>query len=228
MVTASYRCLGRVSPSSQNWSKSLHKVTHGLGGDWQKFRLHRGPTSCDKMFGRRCRKVSNFNKRKTVLCFDKPNLDNARKLRGIYYIDLDDMEFQGHQEKACVKSWKYHWNLHGMQNSQFEAWRNLLQESFQLSKIKILMCPRRARIYENVQWQNWQEITRTLLQKESFNSLVHYKMVHKPIPTPPVLLHSGLDGKWWVDSVEWYTFKTSYLTEKHLMNGVLENHSVSQ
>ena len=48
--------------------------------------------------------------------------------------------------------------------------------------------------------------------------------------TSAVLLQSGLDEKWWADSVECCGYlrnvEDSYRTGKHLVNGDLENHSV--
>ena len=37
------------------------------------------------------------------MLFEKPKLDNARKLRGIYFIDLDDMEFKDTLQNARKK-----------------------------------------------------------------------------------------------------------------------------
>ena len=41
---------------------------------------------------------------------EKPKPDNARKLRGICFIDPDDIGVEGHQEKVRVKSWSCLWN----------------------------------------------------------------------------------------------------------------------
>ena len=51
--------------------------------------------------------------------------------------------------------------------------------------------------------------------------------------TSAVLLQSGLDEKWWADSMECYCYLRDVQdfhcrTGKHLTNGVLENHSVGQ
>ena len=50
--------------------------------------------------------------------------------------------------------------------------------------------------------------------------------------TSAVLLQSGLDEKWWADSVECYChlrkFKTSYRNGKLFTQGVCENHVVAQ
>ena len=41
---------------------------------------------------------------------EEPKLDNARKLRGIYYIDPEDKEFND-TLKMCERSWKGIWTL---------------------------------------------------------------------------------------------------------------------
>ena len=49
--------------------------------------------------------------------------------------------------------------------------------------------------------------------------------------TSAVLLQSGLDEKWWADSMECYCYlrdETPHRTGKHLTNGDLENHSKDQ
>ena len=36
----------------------------------------------------------------------KPQLDNARRLRGIYFIDLEDKEFKETMENTCKRKWE--------------------------------------------------------------------------------------------------------------------------
>ena len=40
---------------------------------------------------------------------EEPKLDNARKLRGIYFIDPDDMEFKDRMRNRRAKSWRRLW-----------------------------------------------------------------------------------------------------------------------
>ena len=42
-------------------------------------------------------------KKKKQWAFEKPKLDNARKLRGIYYVDPDDREFKETMKKCIEK-----------------------------------------------------------------------------------------------------------------------------
>ena len=40
---------------------------------------------------------------------EKPKLDNARRLRGIYFIESDDIEFKEIFKKMQVENWKCQW-----------------------------------------------------------------------------------------------------------------------
>ena len=47
---------------------------------------------------------SSATKRKTKVAIEKPKLDNARRLRGIYFIDPADAEFKGKKRAEKVGS----------------------------------------------------------------------------------------------------------------------------
>ena len=52
-----------------------------------------------------------LNKMEKQRCsIEKPKLDSARKLRGVFYIDPDDMEFKDFMKKSRARSWQFHWN----------------------------------------------------------------------------------------------------------------------
>ena len=82
--------LGEDSPSSLYWKRSLQKDTCGPGGDWQRFRRLPDqivwPEEWTKI-GKAAR-----NREKQTWVQEKPMLDNARRLRRIYWIDPDDSE----------------------------------------------------------------------------------------------------------------------------------------
>ena len=69
-----------------------------------KFKQHQGPIIYGQRFGQERRKkhCSGF--------FEKPKLDSARMLRGIYFIDPEDVEFQETTKKNCAKRWSRLWN----------------------------------------------------------------------------------------------------------------------
>ena len=61
-----------------------------------------GQITCGQKYGKMCQKQLNKKKSKSVL-IEKPKVDNARKLRGIYFIDPKDAEFKETIEKAWKK-----------------------------------------------------------------------------------------------------------------------------
>ena len=68
-----------------------------------KARFFRG-----QRFGQVRRQLLN-RKKNSIVLLKKPKLDNARKLRGIHFIDLDDMEFKDTMNKTRAKSWSRLW-----------------------------------------------------------------------------------------------------------------------
>ena len=63
-----------------------------------------GQTLCGQIFGKKCRKRRNAKKEK--MSCRKPKLDNARRLRGIYFLGPKDEEFKDIM-KTLVESWKF-------------------------------------------------------------------------------------------------------------------------
>ena len=58
----------------------------GPGGGSRKNKRYPGLTACGKRYGKTCQKQRNERK-------NKPKLENAGRLRGIYFIDPEDAEF---------------------------------------------------------------------------------------------------------------------------------------
>ena len=75
------RMRGQDSHDSPYWKNNLQMGRHS------------GLTSCGQRCGKTCEKQRNENKNKSGLS-KKPNLDNARRLRGIYFTDPADAEFK--------------------------------------------------------------------------------------------------------------------------------------
>ena len=73
------------------------------GSTWSGERLTRkrlpGQTPCGQRFGKICPKL----KEKQKWAIEKPKLDNARRLRGIDFIDPDDEEFKNIMKNARGK-----------------------------------------------------------------------------------------------------------------------------
>ena len=91
MVTDAVRAVNGIHPVLHNDWKAptwLHVVREKKK---HKIRQHPGPIICVQKFGLTCQKSAQNKSRWAV---GKPKLDNARKLRGIYFVDRDDMEFK--------------------------------------------------------------------------------------------------------------------------------------
>ena len=82
--------LGEDSPSSLYWKRSLQKDTCGPGGDWQRFRRLPDQIVWPEEWTKIGKAAQNREKQTWVQ--EKPKLDNARRLRRIYWIDPDDSE----------------------------------------------------------------------------------------------------------------------------------------
>ena len=93
MVARSYQGRGAASPSSQ--------IERNAGNI--QARIFK--TGCLVKF---VEKLSKKGKQHGAI--EKQNLDNVRKLRGIYHVDVEDMEFKD-TVKNARKKWKCKWNL---------------------------------------------------------------------------------------------------------------------
>ena len=63
------------------------------GGDWHKFKRLPDQIMYGQKYGAKIGKAAQ-NRRKQEWKNEKPKLDNARWLRGIYFIDLDDQDYK--------------------------------------------------------------------------------------------------------------------------------------
>ena len=74
-----------------NQVRNLQKDICGPERDWQSGKRHPGQIICGQNSGRNWEEMLNWGK-KQKWSKEKPKLDNARRLRGIYLIDLEDKE----------------------------------------------------------------------------------------------------------------------------------------
>ena len=96
------RMHGQVSQGSFYWMRSHLIDIHGPGGDWRGNKRPQDPTMCGQICGNICLMHQNAKKSKKW-AVEKPKLDNARRLRGIYFIELDDEEFKDIMNNARRK-----------------------------------------------------------------------------------------------------------------------------
>ena len=127
---------------------------------------------------------------------EKPKLDDARRLRGIYFIDPEDKEFKETIKNArkkletpmapavlCKTSKKC---KHGVTRGK----------TFEF-KLK-LACTWKPVNQHDCVWENlYRIIMKTILQEKETNSLQHYNLVHKFIPMPQSMKNSCGKGSCW-------------------------------
>ena len=99
------RMHGQVSQDSLYWMRNQRMDLHGLGGDKKKTKDFK-TRQC--MTRNVCKHLSDASKRKEKRkwAIEKPRLDNARRLRGIFFSEPDDEEFK-RVIKMLVESWKF-------------------------------------------------------------------------------------------------------------------------
>ena len=101
----------------------------GPGNGLQQSKQPQEPNISGQKFRTECQRQLN-EKKKQQRAIEKPKLDNARKLRGVCFIDLDEKEFKETMTKRAE-------NLES------------LMEAAMLCKLEACMHPRSSRVYTN-------------------------------------------------------------------------------
>ena len=98
MEKENYQMHGQVSQDSEGYT-------------WSGGRLTRKQTTSkpDNVWPDMWKHMSDASKRKAKekWAIEKPQLDNARRLRGIFFIEPEDEEFRHTMKKTLVESWKF-------------------------------------------------------------------------------------------------------------------------
>ena len=89
--------LGRVSHNLLYWKKNLQTDICGPGERITRKQLTSRPDHLWPELWEKMGKNAKL-KEKQKWSHEKPQLDNVRKLRGIYFIDPEDKEFKDHQK----------------------------------------------------------------------------------------------------------------------------------
>ena len=147
--------LGQVSPSSLYWVWNFQM--HGLGGDRQNGKRHPG-------------QIREQHKR----AIEKPKLDNARRLRGIYLIDPEDKEFKettGNAGKKLETPVDKDMLCKISKNNQHGATRGIKSKF-----LCILEASESTRLRIEESLPNYHE---DHIAGRGNNSLQHYNLVHK-------------------------------------------------
>ena len=129
----------------------------------------------------------------------KPKLDNARRLRGIYFIDP---EGQGIQRNHEVSSQELETPMAPAMLCKTSKTCKHGETRGKSNEIKSkLACFWKPVNPQDCVWKNLYLITmRTILQERSDNSLQHYNLVHKFIPMPQAMkilaAKAAVDKEW--------------------------------
>ena len=133
--------------------------------------------------GKQWERMPSRRKKKQNWSNEKFHLENARKLRGIYFIDLEDKEFKETMKNARKK----------LETSVAPAMPCKI-----MKKIVGVMDPTKLKLDLRVFWKlvNLQDcvwenhcriIMKTIMAGKGDKSLHHYNLVHKFIPMPQAL-----------------------------------------
>ena len=97
-----YQICGLISQDSLHWVTSPRMNVHGPWGDWRENKRPQDPANYGQKCGNLCLTHQN-GKRCKKCAVEKPQFDNAWRLRGIYFIDPKDEEFKDIMKNARRK-----------------------------------------------------------------------------------------------------------------------------
>ena len=122
-------------------------------------------------------------KKHSVGFFQKPKLDNAEELRGIYFIDLDDMEFKDTMKNARTK-------LESSMDSAMSCKVQTLVTEKLVAKTNLILADQRTH-------ESWKPMNlRESAAGKGFNALSHYNLVHKFHSYGPRNENPGCESRW--------------------------------
>ena len=134
-------------------------------------------------------------KEKQKWSHEKLHLDNARKLRGIYFIDPEDKEFKGDHPRMLVRNWKHQWLPLCFARSARTIRIVGMVVNPMKTKSKICVYSGSWVNLQDCVWENlYQIVMKTILQEKE---TIHYStnnLVHKFIPVPQALENSNSKG----------------------------------
>ena len=110
---------------------------------------------------------------------EKPKLDNARRLRGIYFIDPEDMELKEISKKTQEENWKHQWLPQCLARHARRARMGGPVARLMISNQNLRVSWKPVSPQGCVRKNLFQIIMKTISQEEGTNSLQHYNLVHK-------------------------------------------------
>ena len=122
-------------------------------------------------------------KEKQKWATEKPKLDSARRLRGIYFIDPADEEFRETVKKTRGQSWKFRCQQQCFARSREERTGKLVT-FLMLARQNTHALLKPTNLRESVWKELCTNIMKTILQERGINSLSHCNLVHNFTPMP--------------------------------------------
>ena len=168
-------------PSPSSTRDRFHTI-RGPGSGWQRSKQRPGQITCGQIWKKMSDAAQRREKQKWAI--EKPRLDNARKLGGIYFIDPTDAEFKETIKKA-LKSWNFRCqHLCLARSGEASTERPVALLAFARQDMHASWKP--ANLRESVWKELYIEVMKIIVQ-EQMNSLNHCNLVHRFIPLPQAM-----------------------------------------
>ena len=92
MATRNQQGHGPISPSPLDGVTFHFKDTRGPGGDSRTYKQRPGLNTHGQTYGQTRQRIPS-KKKNSIWAKEEPKLDNGRRLRGIYHVTPEDLEF---------------------------------------------------------------------------------------------------------------------------------------
>ena len=131
---------------------------------------------------------------------EKPKLDNARRLRGIYFIDPEDKEFKETIMNARKKREKPMTPAMLCKTCKKSKKGETRSKILMVSSQNLRVSWKPVNPHDCARKNLYRIMMRTILQEKGDNSLQHYNLVHKFIPMPQAMkipaAKAAVDKEW--------------------------------
>ena len=182
---------GQVSLSLPYWMSNLQTDICGPG------RLtNRQVTSRPELWTKLGRNAKLREKQKWSV--EKPKLHDARRLRGVYFIDLEDQEFQETIMNAR-KNWKHQWLPPCFARQPRRVSMGRPVATLMISSLNLRVSWKPVNLQE-CEWKNlYQNIMRTILQVKGtirYNITIWYTIFRMPQAMKIPAANAAVDKEW--------------------------------
>ena len=148
---------------------------------------------CGQTYGQKLVKPPAQNREQQEWRNEKPKLDNARRLKGIYFIDPDDEECIGNSQNTRGEDWKELWHQQCLAKGKLKQAPRKWLQSMKLHPKRFTKKRFMAEKWNltNPQGKEWNLLypqkNEDHIPGNCFTSMTHYILVHKFIPKPQAM-----------------------------------------